>query len=251
MEKKNAGIFYAVGVGPGDPQLMTFQAADVIRDCDVLVLPVSDKSLEEPVFEQTRGEVFGMYAKSCVAYMIASKKIKEAERKPVLYLPMPMIKDREKLKRAHDAGVSAVSFLLDEGKNTAFITLGDPSVYSTCLYIKKRLDKKAYRTVVVPGIPSFIAAAAKSGRGLAENREMLHVIPGSYGVGEALQLSGTKILMKAGKTMPLIKEELEKCGADVFMVENCGMEGEKMYYGAENIPEDAGYYSLIIVRESK
>jgi len=85
--------------------------------------------------------------------------------------------------------------------------------------------------------------------GLVEKAEPLHVIPASYPVEEALRLSGTKVLMKAGKKMGRVKEELLKLDAEVTMIENCGMEGEACYRSAREIPEEAGYYSLIIVKD--
>ena len=84
---------------------------------------------------------------------------------------------------------------------------------------------------------------------LVEKAELLHVIPSSYPVEEALKLSGTRVLMKAGKKMGQVKAQLEALSADVCMIENCGMENEKIYRSAEEIPEDAGYYSLILVKE--
>lgn len=84
--------------------------------------------------------------------------------------------------------------------------------------------------------------------GLVEKAEPLHVIPASYQISDALKLSGTKVLMKAGKKMKDVKEELRASGAKAVMIENCGMPGEKIYRGVEEIPDTAGYYSLIIVK---
>ena len=82
-----------------------------------------------------------------------------------------------------------------------------------------------------------------------EKAQQLHVIPASYQIEEALKLEGTKVLMKAGRKMKQVKEILRTQGDEVYMIENCGMANEKIYYGADEIPEDAGYYSLIIVKE--
>lgn len=85
--------------------------------------------------------------------------------------------------------------------------------------------------------------------GLVEKAQPLHVIPASYQIEDALKLSGTKVLMKAGKKMGQVKQQLLEQSGEVVMIENCGMEGERCYRGAEEIPEEAGYYSLIIVKE--
>ena len=139
---------------------------------------------------------------------------------------------------------------LKEGKNVAFLTLGDPTVYSTYLYIHKRIQDRGYEVEIVSGITSFCAVAARLNIGLVEKAEPLHVIPASYQIEDALKLPGTKVLMKAGKKMAMVKEELQKRNERAVMIENCGMENEKIYRSVEEIPEDAGYYSLIIAKEN-
>ncbi len=161
---------------------------------------------------------------------------------------MPMTKDPKALKESHQAGAEKVAAALREGKNVAFLTLGDPTVYATYIYIHQRLREEGFSTEIINGITSFCAAAARLDMGLVEKEEMLHVIPASYQIEEALKLPGVKVLMKAGKQMPRVKEQLKKLDCQVAMVENCGMEQEHVYYSAEEIPEDAGYYSLLIVK---
>jgi len=84
---------------------------------------------------------------------------------------------------------------------------------------------------------------------LTENSDELHVLPASYQIEEGLLLSGTKVLMKAGKKMAEVKSTLDHAGKNGFMVENCCMEGEKIYSRTEDIPDNAGYFSLLIVKE--
>ena len=87
--------------------------------------------------------------------------------------------------------------------------------------------------------------------GLVEKEEQLHVIPASYQIEEALRLPGTKVLMKAGRKMKDVKAHLQTLDNKVVMIENCGMAEERIYQGVDEIPEDAGYYSLIIVKENR
>lgn len=108
-----------------------------------------------------------------------------------------------------------------------------------------------YDTEIVSGITSFCAVAARLNIGLVEKHEELHVIPASYQIEEALQLPGTKVLMKAGKKMAEVKATIKRLGASAVMIENCGMPNEKIYRSVDEIPEDAGYYSLIIIKDSK
>ena len=185
-----SGIFTGVGTGPGDPELMTLKAVKVIRVCSVIALPVSDPTLEKPVYEaaglrteeqeNAAGPDTGRYLAKCVAWQIAAGAVPEIGEKDRIWLPMPMIKDKEKLKAIHDRDAEALTELLDAGKDVAFLTLGDPTVYSTCMYVHKRLKRMGYETRIVPGIPSFCAAAARMDVPLAENRQEIHILPASY-----------------------------------------------------------------------
>ncbi len=247
-----SGTFTGVGVGPGDPELMTLKAVRVIRECSVIAVPVSDNSLEAPVYENAETESqYAEYLERCVAFGIARGAVPEVEKKDRIFLPMPMIKEKDKLKNIHDRDAEAVGEILEQGRDVVFLTLGDPTVYSTCMYVHKRLKRKGYPTELVPGIPSFCAAAARMDISLAENRQELHILPASYQIEKGLELPGTKVLMKAGRKMSDVKQILMEKGMDAEMVENCGMENEKVYLSAEEIPERAGYYSLLIVKERR
>lgn len=244
------GTFYGIGVGPGDPELLTLKAIRIMKECDMLAIALSGSQVNEPkrvqLFEQSE---YKMSIQECVAYQIALTAVPELKAKELLLLPMPMIKDRQQLDQIHEADAAKVMEILNEGKSIAFITLGDPTIYSTVLYVHRRIKSENYNTSLVPGIPSFCAAAAKLNTGLAENREELHIIPASYEVEESLKLSGTKVLMKAGKQIRQVKQLLQDDKYQVELVENCGMEQEKIYRNVDEIPETASYYSLMIVKE--
>ena len=150
-----------------------------------------------------------------------------------------------------------------------FLTLGDPTIYSTYLYVQKRVQQKGYETKLVSGIPSFCAAAARAGVSLCEWQEQLHIVPAVHlkeksseeeKTSEAertflaqgfFELPGNYVLMKAGSRMQEIKDAIAQSGREVIMVENCGMPEEHVYYGVEKLPEQAGYYSLMIVKEGE
>lgn len=244
------GIFYGVGVGPGDPELLTLKAVKAVQECEVIAVAVSSPDFREPVYEEGGTESrYPELLEKCVAWQIVLPAVPEIEGKAKLFLPMPMMKDKETLKRIHDRCADAAAEQLGAGKNIAFITLGDPTVYSTCLYVHKRLKRRGAQTVLIPGIPSFCAAAARMDMGLAMNREELHIIPASYGVEESLDMKGTRVLMKAGKKMAYVKQAVRDKGLEAEMVENCGMSNERIYRQAEDIPDDAGYYSLVIIKD--
>ena len=224
------GTLYGVGIGPGDPELLTLKAVRLIRETKVIAVP-------------------GEKAEETVAYQITEKAVPELKEKELLALSMPMTKDRTELEENHKKAAEAVEKELDQGKDVAFLTLGDPTVYSTYLYVHKRVQEDGYEAKIVSGVTSFCAVAAELEIGLAENSQQLHVIPASYQIEDALKLPGTKVLMKAGRKMEQVKELLKQMDAEVLMVENCGMEGQRICRGAEEIPESAGYYSLIVVKE--
>lgn len=223
------GKLYGVGVGPGDPELLTLKAVRVIREADVIAVPGETKE-------------------SSVAYRIARKAVCEIEAKEGLAIHMPMTKDIARLEESHDRGAEEIIHHLKLGKTVAFLTLGDPTIYSTYLYIHKRVCR-LYEAEIVSGIPSFCAAAARLNQGLVEREEQLHIIPSSYEVRDAIALPGTKVLMKAGKRIGSVIECLKDVEGAASLVENCGMENEKIYRSVEEMKESAGYYSLIILKE--
>lgn len=221
-----------MGVGPGDAELMTVKALRRIEESPVIAVPAREKE-------------------KSAAYKIAAKIVKDIGKKEILCIDMPMTRDKEKLAAAHRAGAALLTGVLRQGKDVAFLTLGDPCIYSTYLYLHRLVKAEGYEAGIISGIPSFCAAGALMGLGLTEGEEQLHIIPSSAQIEEALRLSGTKILMKAGKRMPQVKRALAGLDREVYMVENCGMEQEKIYCGVEEIPDDAGYYSLIIVKDGR
>ncbi|WP_411335498.1 precorrin-2 C(20)-methyltransferase [Ruminococcus gauvreauii] len=225
-----AGKLYGLGVGPGDPELLTLKALRMIQESDVIAVP-------------------GRVPHETIAYKIVVQAYPELAEKELLPIEMPMTKDADLLEKSHQEGADKIAALLDTGKQVAFLTLGDTTVYSTYLYVHSRVQDMGYEVEIVSGITSFCAVAARLNMGLVEKAEPLHVIPASYQIEEALKLPGTKVLMKAGKQMHEVKRQLKELNANVVMIENCGMENEKIFRGADEIPEDAGYYSLIIVKE--
>lgn len=246
------GRFYGVGVGPGDPGLVTLKAVDVMKRCKVIAIAVSSPGLKEPVYEKACQESANShYLDHCVAYQIALSAVPQIAQKAKLYLPMPMIRDKALLSENHGNCAKRTKKILRKGKDVAFITLGDPTVYSTCLYVHRRLKRWGYRTSLVPGVPSFCAAAAKLNMSLAENRQELHIIPASYEIEEALEMPGTKVLMKAGTRMSYVKQAVKEKGLKAQMVEKCGLPGERIYRRSDQIPDKAGYYSLVIVKEGR
>ncbi len=223
------GILYGIGVGPGDPELMTLKAVRLCREADVIASP-------------------GKVVEESTAYKIALGAVPEIADKPKLPIIFPMVLDKEETVRAHKEGAKQIEKLLDEGKNIAFITLGDSCIYSTLAYVEQIVKADGYTTKYVNGIPSFCAAASELGVTLTEWQEPLHIIPAVHQLDGKLDLDGNYVLMKSGHSMGKVKEMLRESGKNILMAENCTMEDQKLYYSVDEIPDDAGYFSLIIAK---
>ena len=226
------GIAYGVGVGPGDPELMTQKAIRLIRENDVIAVP-------------------GKVAQEAIAYRIAAAMVPELAKKELVPIHMPMVRDRALLHAEHVKGARRIESYLDQGKNVVYITLGDPSIYCSFSYLQSILLSDGYAVEMVPGVPSFCAAAARLNLPLVEWDEPLHVVPAEQEAGEVLRGPGTCVLMKSSRQMADIKALLRGSEKEAFAVENCGMEAEKLYRGVETLPDDAGYLSLIIAKTSR
>lgn len=227
------GKLFGLGVGPGDPELLTIKALRIIQESDVIAVP-------------------GNKPEDSVAYEIVKGVFPEINRKRLLPIPMPMTKDPAVLEANHNKGADDIETCLKEGQQVAFLTLGDPTVYSTYLYVHKRICERGYEAEIISGITSFCAVAARLNMGLVEMAQPLHVIPATYQaqeMDEVLKLPGTKVLMKTGRKLEDVRESILRSGQKAVMIENCGMPSEKVYKNAEEIPRQAGYYSLIIVKE--
>lgn len=227
-----AGILYGVGVGPGDWEEMTLKAVRVIKECEVIAVP-------------------GKVPEKTTAYQIARGACPFLAEKEVVGIDSPMTKDQSVWQVSHDLGVKRLAEILDGNKNIAFLTLGDPTIYSTYMYLYQDLKERGYKVEIVSGIPSFCAAAATLGMSIGERKEEIHIIPASYDVKEALELKGMKIFMKMGSKFSELKGLLEDKNQQVAAVERCQMEGEKCYRKAEELPDEASYYTLVFVREGE
>ena len=224
------GTAYGVGVGPGDPEYMTLKAIRLIKENDVIAVP-------------------GKVAKDAVAYKIAAAVVPELADKELLPIYMPMVKDRELIDAEHKKAAKLVESYLDQGRNVVYITLGDSTIYCTFSYIQHYLEADGYPVELVAGIPSFCAAAARLNTPLTEWDEPLHVLPAVHRLEDDLALGGNYVLMKSASQMAKVKDMLRRSGRKAVMAENCTMENDKLYHSIDEIPDDGGYFSLIIAKE--
>lgn len=193
------GDLYGVGVGPGAPDLITLRALNVLRNADVLALP--------------RSSDFG----ASKAWEIVKPSLGDLPGQERLFLTFPMSKDPERLRPAWDTAFEAIGARLEKGLDVAFATEGDPSLYSTFIYLAEEAPRRwpGVRVEVVPGVSSITAVPAVTGIPLADGQERIAIVPATYGLedlGELLQRFDTTVLMKIGPEMPWIIEAIRREG---------------------------------------
>ena len=176
-------MFYAVGVGPGDPAWMTRQACDVLGFCPVIAAPRS-ASGEMPALEVARGAV-------------------DLSRKSIVPLKFTAARARSARNAEYVRAASSIARVLDAGLSVAMVNLGDVSICATAYDVLDELRRRGYATQMIPGITSFCAVAATLGTSLTDRDSPLHIYPDETGnLDMALELSGTKVLMVADCGLP-------------------------------------------------
>ncbi|MBQ2679574.1 MAG: precorrin-2 C(20)-methyltransferase [Firmicutes bacterium] len=224
------GILYGAGVGPGDPELMTLKAVRIIKENNNIAVPGKDSS-------------------ASAAYNTALQAVPEIAGKNLIPINVPMVKDRQVIKEEIEKGARTIEEYLEKGENVVYITLGDPAVYSTFSYLQEIVLSHGFDTYCISGVPSFCLAAAKFKIPLAQWDEPLSIIPAAHKMDFAFDAESDYVFMKAGRAMNQIRQMLSESGHKVYTAENCGMEGEKLYYGADEMPGEAGYFSIVIARK--
>ncbi len=225
------GKLFGVGVGPGDFELLTLKAVRILNFVDVVAVPSSGNG-EKTAFNIVKNH-------------IGDKKILDCF--------LPMTKDLKRLEECYDKVAVDIKNLLEKGLNVAFITLGDPSIYSTYMRIHRKILKMGFFAEIVPGITSFSAVAAKTGISLCEGKENLVILSASSDYVDKIEkIGGNFVIMKSGKKIGEIKKIIKDKNflKKFVMVECCGTENEKIYYDVDDIDENASYFSTIILKES-
>jgi len=231
------GVFYGVGVGPGDPELLTIKAIQVIRAADVIIAPKTEKKSDS------------------TALGIAKPYIAAETR--VLKLVFPMVYDGTALTDAWEQNKNAILELLQQGKKVVFLTLGDPMFYSTYIYVHRLLENSGYPIEIVPGITAFCAIGSRLGQSLAEGDEILSVIPATAqeeAIDQALATADKVVMMKVYRNFPRVLQQLEKHGLaeEAVMISNCGMKNEQIRRNLQaDTLEKTSYFSTILARKKR
>ena len=226
------GVFYGVGVGPGDPELLTTKALRTLERCSVIAAPRTKS-----------GE------------MLALDIVRQAmplEGKTILPLEFTMSRDPAVLRASRLRASETIAARLSAGQDVAMLNLGDVSIFATFGYLMDMLTGEGYKAVMVPGVPSFCAVAARLGASLTTVSSPLHILPGgSSSLAEQLDLPGTKVLMKSGRQLLQAAEVLRQKGLleKAAMVRDCGLPTEQVCRDLTRLPEETGYFATVIVKE--
>lgn len=225
------GTLYAIGVGPGDPDLITLKAANTIRQADVIAIP------------QKKEE--------CRAYEIALKAIPEIKDKEIVDCAFSMVRDDETRSALHKDIYEKIKEKLQNGRSVAFLTIGDPAIYSTFSYINELAKKDGIKCRMISGVTSASACAAALGIDLCIGKEPLHIYPGTDSIEEAIKLPGTKVFMKGGKDIAAFKnlQDIDPEKKHVFAVSHCGAEDERCFKNIDELPDEAAYLTTVIIKE--
>jgi len=232
----NSGLLYAVGVGPGDPELVTVKAVKALFKAQVVFAAASTKN------------------DYSLALSIAAPHMRPDT--PVVRLDFPMTHDKTLLEQAWQANARTVLSTLSQGLDAAFITLGDPMTYSTFLYLLRTLKTMDPNLAVhvIPGVSSIQAAAAAAQFSLAESSETLTILSGTDGddhLRQALAVCHSAVILKAYKSFPRLKALLTSMNLAEKSILVCrlGLDGQSIHRGLTDCPERPPYFSLILVRK--
>ena len=231
------GKFYGIGVGPGDPELLTVKAINAIKISEVIIAPKTEKKSDS------------------LALTIAQPYLRADVQ--IVYQTFPMVKDFETSPEIFESNVEEILSYLRDGKTVGFLTLGDPMFFSTYIYIFKLLKNYGVQIETVAGVPAFLAIAAKIGYPIAYGNEILSIVPATANVeniSNALKNSDAAVLMKVYKNFGEIAEILnnENLSENAVLVSRCGLEDEKIISDIDAYKnEKLNYLSTILTRKNR
>ena len=228
---------FCVGCGPGDPDLVTLRAIELIKNTDIIFTPTAREG------------------KPSIALSVVQKYITKSTE--IVTLTFPMLKDFELLRDHWKKNTEKIV------KRVAYLTIGDPALYSTWIYIQRELEK-TYPEIeidIVPGITSFSAFAAKAKLSLAEGDQTVGIIPACYDLSKvkhAAESCDTLIFLKDGRYFDSVIEMLSDAGfkedSIIAIAQDLSSDGEVMLLKKlEDLRKSKGttqkYFSVMVARK--
>lgn len=238
---------FCVGCGPGDPELLTLKAVNIIKTADTIFCPT------------TRA------GRDSIALSIVKPILNERKDQPeIINLIFPMVKDKETLQKTWKENADQIAAKCNEGKKVVYLTVGDPSLYSTFTYIHKELKSRypEIKVEVVPGIASMFAFASQAKISLAEGEETLVIVPACYDLNRVRSTASscdTVIFLKDGRYFSSVIEMLKKSGFSddslIAIAQDVSAEGEvvkvtKLKDVTNSEPAEK-YFSIMVVKRDQ
>ncbi len=235
------GKLYGIGIGPGDPELITVKGANIISKCEHIFVPKARIQTESLALEISK------------SYIDKNAQVHE--------LVFPMTSDQTELNSKWNASADSIIETLAQGKDACFLTLGDPLLYSTYIYLLRGLKaiKADIEIVTIPGIMALNAAASLTCFPLGEGKENVTIVPTAddlASVREAFLSGGTVVLMKIGKRLQAILGLLDEAGVidDAVFISRAGQKEQYIETDLKKLKdtdEKAGYMSIMLVHAQK
>jgi precorrin-2/cobalt-factor-2 C20-methyltransferase len=232
-----------IGVGPGDPDLLTVKAVKAIHNADIIMCPASNED------------------RPSIALSVVSSIIDKSKNQDIVKLIFPMTKDKDVLEDTWKKNAKIMAETVLSGKNVVYLTVGDPYLYSTWIYMHKDL-KENYPDMeisVIPGIVSMFTFASKVGVSIAEGAEKVAIIPSCYdlsSVKEIAKHSETMVFLKDGRYFDKVIQVLKESGFpdnSIFAIgQDLGTDHEiirKLTLGEVNDDTlTTKYFSILVVK---
>jgi precorrin-2/cobalt-factor-2 C20-methyltransferase len=230
----NKGKLIGIGVGPGDPELLTVKAVKTLESVPVICSPKSSPKKPSVALSIVQGILDG-----------------RSDEYNVIEPLFPMIEDKNALESYWAGAAELIISELNEGKDVSFITLGDPAIYSTFSYVARIIGDRGYLVEMIPGINSFTGCAASAGITLGEKDEIILVVPKvDQRLDGILEHADTAVVMKTSRHSHMLEEIVNQDPRDkeIISVQNCGMEDEEIFDG---FARNGKYLSTTIIKFKK
>jgi precorrin-2/cobalt-factor-2 C20-methyltransferase len=227
-----SGTLYGVGVGPGDPELVTLKALRIAKACPVLAYPMPERGAS--------------LARAIMAEHLPGGQIE-------LPIGMELAREPTATRANYDRAAEAIVAHLDAGRDVAALCLGDPLFYGSFIYLFARVAER-HPIAVVPGVTSLAAASAALGNGLVAGDDSLAVIPATQpdaAIRARLAHVEAAAIVKLGRHFARVRRIIEEAGlgAHARYVEAASLPNQRVLPLAEVDAASASYFSLVIVRK--
>lgn len=234
-----------IGVGPGDPDLLTVKAARAIQEADIIMCPASAED------------------RPSIALSVVEPLIDRSKNQEIVKLIFPMTKDRDVLEQTWRRNAKIMAQKVLSGRNVVYLTVGDPYLYSTWIYMHRDIERNHpdMEISVIPGIVSMFTFASKVGVSIAEGSEKVAIIPSCYdlsSVREIAKNSETMVFLKDGRYFDQVLDVLRESGFpddSIFAIgQDLGTNNEivrKMRLGdVSDETLTTKYFSILVVKRA-